>query len=146
MGDLPPDAERLHAILRWLEKQTADNDIVGVYLRVQRDAVLRALADVEDGERRLPVVGSSQPPARRSTPAVPVPASDPRRPGKPFKLERMRTPNGPVPTAVHTADCHMAGDLAHAVNATEARLALTESGLPACQYCRPDLELGLDTG
>jgi hypothetical protein len=40
----------------------------------------------------------------------------------------------------------MAGDLAHAVNATEARLALTDSGLRACEFCRPGLELGLDGG
>lgn len=38
----------------------------------------------------------------------------------------------------------MAGDLAHAVNAVEARLAITDSQLPACPHCRPDLELGLD--
>ena len=143
MSDLPPDPERLQAILRWLEQQITDNDTVGIYLRVQRDAVRQALGEVEDAAPRLPEVGSGSGAGRKPA-AIPPAAPDPRRPGKPFRLERMRTPDGPVPTAVHTADCHMAGDLAHAVNAAEARLAITDSGLPACQFCRPDFELSLD--
>jgi len=146
MSDLPPDAARLRVLLRWLEDRIADNDTVGLYLRLQRDTVQKALDGAqdgtEDGQGRLPEVGSSG--RASAAAAIPPAAADPRRPGKPFRLERTKTEHGPLPTAVHTADCHMAGDLAHAVNAVEARLALTDSGLPACQFCRPDTELGLD--
>lgn len=141
MGDLPPDTARLGVILRWLEQQIADNDTVGVYLRLQRDAVRKALHEAQDGRH-----GTPERPTEGKPPAVPVAAlpASPRRPGKPFRLERRRTQDGPLPVAVHTADCHMAGELTHAVNGMEARLALTDSGLPACEFCRPDLELGLD--
>lgn len=148
MSDLPPDAKRLEELLRWLDERIAENQTVGLYLALQRDAVQKALdavddtEDAEDGEGRLPAVGSSG----RGTAAAAIPptAPDPRRPGKPFRLERMKTEHGPLPTRVHTTDCSMAGDLAHAVNAVEARLAITDSGLPACEFCRPQLELGLD--
>lgn len=146
MSDLPPDAARLRAILRYLEDQAADNETVGVYLRLQRDTVLKALADAERsqrGEGGEPARAGEKPAARPAV-AVPTPTQSPRRPGKPYKLERRPTADGPLPTAVHTADCHMAGELAHAVNAMEARLAITDSGLPACPYCRPDTELGID--
>lgn len=145
MSDLPPDAARLRVLLRWLEDRIAENDTVGLYLALQRDAVQKALDavdDTEDVEGRLPEVGSAG--RRTAAAAIPPAAPDPRRPGKPFKLERQRTADGPVPTAVHRADCHMAGELTHAVNAVEARLAITDSGIPACEFCRPQLELGLD--
>ncbi|WP_328847951.1 DUF6233 domain-containing protein [Streptomyces sp. NBC_00258] len=59
-------------------------------------------------------------------------------------MERVRTPDGPVPSSVHTADCYMAGQFAHAVNAMEARIAITDGNLEVCQFCRPETELGFD--
>lgn len=147
MSDLPPDAERLRQILRYLEDQDADNQTLLEYLRRQRVAVLKALTEAEGGE---PTEGpgkaqaGEKPPSRPAGAVIPTAPRDPRRPGKPYKLERRKTPDGPVPTAVHMADCHMAGELTHAVNAMEARLALTDSRLPACSFCRPDLELGIE--
>ncbi|WP_328436937.1 DUF6233 domain-containing protein [Streptomyces sp. NBC_00444] len=134
MNELPPDPVRLHAILQWLDQQITDHDTVGTYLRLQRDAVRAALAKAE---QQTPARGR---PAQ-SPIAVPPPAQNLRRRTKPFQLERQRTPDGPLPTAVHTADCHMAGQLAHSVNAMEARLALTDARLEACQFCRPELDV-----
>jgi hypothetical protein len=37
MSALPPDAPRLHAIMAFLDKQIADNETVGTYLRLQRN-------------------------------------------------------------------------------------------------------------
>lgn len=137
MSELPPDPARLRAIMEHLDRQVAENETVGIYLRLQRDAVRAALAETEEHrpartEPRQPAI------------AIPPPAQSPRRRSKPFQLERMRTEDGPLPTAVHTADCHMAGELAHAVNALEARLAVTDAGLRVCEFCRPELELGFD--
>lgn len=149
MSDLPPDARRLREILRYLNDQDADNQTLLEYLRRQRAAVLKALAEAEGGDPGRPEAerqgqAGEKPAARPPGAVIPTAPRDPRRPGKPYKLERRKTPDGPVPTAVHMADCHMAGELTHAVNAMEARLALTDSGLPACQFCRPDLELGIE--
>ncbi|MGQ5640515.1 MULTISPECIES: hypothetical protein [unclassified Streptomyces] len=43
----PPDPPRLRAILAHLEKQLAENETVGIYLCLQRQAVLTALAHTE---------------------------------------------------------------------------------------------------
>lgn len=48
MSVLPPDAQRLRAILRRLDQQNAENETVGLYLRLQRDAVFDALTRAED--------------------------------------------------------------------------------------------------
>lgn len=139
MSELPPDPTRLRVILEHLEQQVADNETVGIYLRLQRDTVRAALTQAE----------SSRPPrdeAPRPPPALAAPPTthNRRRPTKPFKLERVRTPEGPLPTGVHTADCHMAGSLAQPVNAMEARLAITDAGLNVCEFCQPEIELGFD--
>lgn len=139
MNELPPDPARLRAILAWLDQQLADTETVAVYLRLQRDAVQQALT-----QAGTPATSRVQEPTPPHPAAVPTPAQNPRRPGKPYALERVKTADGPVPTTVHMADCHMAGELVHKVNAMEARLALTDSGLAACGFCRPDTELGID--
>ncbi|MEU2875035.1 hypothetical protein [Streptomyces sp. NPDC007070] len=41
---LPPDPPRLRMILAYLERQIAETDVVGMYLRLQRDAVRKELA------------------------------------------------------------------------------------------------------
>ncbi len=138
MHDLPPDPARLRTILAYLDKQLADEETVVTYLRLQRDTVRQALAHAE-GEQ------PAQPQPQPRPPLPPAdPATTPRRPSKPFLLERRRTPDGPLPTAVHTADCHMAGEMTHAVNGVEARLAIEDAGLSVCAFCRPDQQLGLD--
>ncbi|MGW4300396.1 DUF6233 domain-containing protein [Streptomyces sp. NPDC004646] len=47
-----------------------------------------------------------------------------------------------LPTAVHTGDCGMTGRRARGVDTATARRAITE-GVPACDHCRPDRELGI---
>ena len=110
-----------------------------MYLELQRNAVLDALTKAGEGPAAVDAPPSTPTPDPSS-----LPKNGTRRSTKPFKLERRRTPDGPMPTTVHTADCDMAGDLAHAVNATEARLAITDAGLHVCGFCTPDVELGLD--
>ena len=63
-----------------------------------------------------------------------------------FKLDRSRTPDGPVATSVHLDDCHLVSGLARPLSAAEARLALVDEQLEACGFCRPDTELGIDIG
>lgn len=46
-----------------------------------------------------------------------------------------------LPLAVHTGDCHMAGQRAKGVDSDTARRALA-GGVTACTHCRPDTELG----
>lgn len=144
---LPPDPARLRAILRHVEKQITDNETVGIYLRVQRDTVLEALARAEGGQpedrERAPEPG----PAERATPERPKPeGSQRRRQETGYKVEQRRTPDGPEEAAVHLADCRIADRQTHQVTAEMAMLALVHERLPACQVCRPDLELGVDVG
>jgi hypothetical protein len=46
-NELSPDPPRLRAILAHLDKQLAENETVGIYLSLQRDAVRAALARAE---------------------------------------------------------------------------------------------------
>ncbi|MEU1254848.1 DUF6233 domain-containing protein [Streptomyces chartreusis] len=133
MNELPPDAPRLRLILEHLDREVEANQTIRTYLGFQRDAVLRALdgAPGEEVVETKPAAPSPAPRARKS------------RTSKPFQLGRVRTPDGPVPASVHMADCHMAGPLAQSVSAMEARTSLTDAGLEACAFCRPDLELDL---
>ncbi|MFE9645290.1 DUF6233 domain-containing protein [Streptomyces sp. NPDC006365] len=139
MTDLPPDPPRLRAILAHLEQQIAENETVHTYLELQRDGVLQALDKAEGGEPQR----AETPPLAARTSNPPAPQSR-RRPSKPFKLGRSHTPDGPLPSSVHLADCHMAGALPHFVHAMEARLAITDANLEICQICRPDTLLDLD--
>ncbi|MFC8245009.1 DUF6233 domain-containing protein [Streptomyces chartreusis] len=47
MAELPPDARRLRAILAYLDEQLAGHETVGIYLRLQREAVRAELTRVE---------------------------------------------------------------------------------------------------
>jgi hypothetical protein len=132
---LPPDAARLHAILRHLDAAIAENEVVHTYLDLQRGRVLAALRAVEGPE------SSFEPPH-----AV---REEYRRPdagglGTGFKLDRARTPDGPVATSVHLDDCKMISGLARPLTTEEARAALVTEQLEACGFCRPDTELGID--
>ncbi|MBK3647382.1 DUF6233 domain-containing protein [Streptomyces sp. MBT33] len=138
MSALPPDAPRLRAILAFLEQRIADNQAVGVYLRLQRDAVREALARAEGGGR--PARGSGTEPPR---PRRPVARDRRGQRSTGFVVQRKRTPDGPEPAMIHTDDCTMIDGPAHPVRGHEARAALTEPDIAACTFCRPDTELGV---
>ncbi|HLL34154.1 MAG TPA: DUF6233 domain-containing protein [Streptomyces sp.] len=133
MNDLPPDAPRLHAILRHLDAALAESDIVRTYLEVQRRRVLAALREVEGADAGVP-------------PQKPTADLRGGAPETPFKIGRVRSADGPVARAVHLGDCHLVEPLARGATAQEARLALVDGQLEACGFCRPDAELGIDDG
>ncbi|MFF3454634.1 DUF6233 domain-containing protein [Streptomyces sp. NPDC002730] len=45
--------------------------------------------------------------------------------------------------AVHTSDCRMTGKPAKQLTREQALRTLTEGGITACPYCRPDTDLGV---
>ena len=134
---LPPDQPRLRAILAHLDRQIAENDTIGIYLRLQRDTVRRALARVESPAQQQPpqrrIKGSGLPPGF---------ASPPTNTG--YVVQQKRTPHGPEPAVIHLADCTMIDGTRHQIRADEARAALTDPTIEPCQFCRPDTELGMD--
>ncbi|CBG70353.1 conserved hypothetical protein [Streptomyces scabiei 87.22] len=137
MSQLPPDPLRLRAILAHIDRQIAEHQTVAVYLRLQRDAVLAALADSE-GRR-------AQRPARRPKGGGHLPAlAPPSAREVDFVVQQKRTPTGPAPAVIHLDDCTMAEGTPHRIRADEARAALTDPSIEPCQLCRPDTELGVD--
>jgi hypothetical protein len=137
VNELPPDPPRLRAILAHLEKQLAENDTVGIYLRLQRDAVQAALAHAEappPRKPRLPKGGANLPPVAQIS----------VRPQ--FVVQQKRTPQGPEPAIVHAGDCSMIEGTPHRITEHDARVALTDPTIEACGFCRPDSELGMDVG
>ncbi|MER5444780.1 DUF6233 domain-containing protein [Streptomyces sp. NPDC002764] len=137
MSALPPDAPRLRAILAFLEERISDHQAVGVYLRLQRDAVREALARAEGGR---PAEGDGNGPPRRRRPDAPDRGG---RRSTGFVVQQKRTPDGPEPAMIHTDDCTMIDGPAHPVRGREARAALTEPDIAPCTFCRPDTELGV---
>ncbi|MGV4984496.1 DUF6233 domain-containing protein [Streptomyces sp. NRAIS4] len=137
MSELPPDSPRLRAILAHLDKQLAENETVGIYLRLQRQAVLHALEHAE----RPP---QPQRPARKVKGGGPLPDFAPPPVKTGFVVQQKRTPHGPEPAFIHLADCHMIEGTPHRIRADEARAALTDPNIEPCQFCRPDTELGVD--
>ncbi len=61
-----------------------------------------------------------------------------------FVVQQKRTPTGPEPALIHMADCTMIEGTPHRIRADEARAALTDPNIEPCQFCRPDIELGID--
>ncbi|MEU4168223.1 DUF6233 domain-containing protein [Streptomyces sp. NPDC026665] len=51
--------------------------------------------------------------------------------------------SGATPDAVHTGDCGMAGKNTKPLAREQALRAITEDGVTACPYCRPDTDLGV---
>lgn len=131
MSELPPDPARLRLILQYLEEAVAENATVHVYLDIQRNMVIDALKAAE-GEKG----GTS--------PAPTAPANRKAKTTSGFKIDRARTPNGPVPTSVHLGDCHMVSSLSRSMSAHEARAALVDEQLEECVFCRPGALLGVD--
>ncbi|MFJ8158892.1 DUF6233 domain-containing protein [Streptomyces sp. NPDC094468] len=144
MSELPPDAPRLRAILAHLEKQIADTDTVGTYLRLQRDAVQAALSRTH----------RTAPPR----PALAAPRQSPRQlqqnrlrasgaPASPVGLviEEQRKDGHPSGGMIHTTSCmpHMR---LRPITPEVARQVLATDGafFTPCPLCRPDTELGID--
>jgi hypothetical protein len=129
VNELPRDAPRLRAILAHLDQQIADTATVATYLRLQRDAVHRALT-------------AADPP--RLEPQQAPPKAD-RRPTAEYLLEPKAHPKHPMPVIVHKRDCTMSQRAPKGITAHEARTALEDEVISAeaCQFCRPDTALGL---
>ncbi|MBT2676806.1 hypothetical protein J7E95_39695 [Streptomyces sp. ISL-14] len=143
MTELPPDPVRLRAILAHLDKQLADNETVGIYLRLQRDAVRDALARAE----RQPTSPQASP-QRNALGSAELPMYAPNsaeRRATGFVVERQPRAVGPEPVRVHTDDCLQPGQT-HPISAQDARAALLDPNVIACAFCRPDTELGIDVG
>ncbi|MCB8908354.1 MULTISPECIES: DUF6233 domain-containing protein [unclassified Streptomyces] len=49
----------------------------------------------------------------------------------------------PVADSVHIGDCRLAAPHRKPLSREEARRALTDGGIRACEICRPDSELGI---
>ncbi|MFE7276017.1 DUF6233 domain-containing protein [Streptomyces sp. NPDC057623] len=139
MAALPPDPRRLRAILAFLEDRIAENETVGIYLRLQSDAVRAALAGTEE----LPRSPRARPePPRRHRPTPSPDRGTDRRPSS-FVVQQKRTPDGPEPALIHTTACTMTEGTAHPIRTHEARVALTDPNIEPCAFCRPDNELGI---
>ncbi|MGW0967236.1 DUF6233 domain-containing protein [Streptomyces sp. NPDC002516] len=63
-----------------------------------------------------------------------------------WKLAMRRAGGGGTsasPDAVHTDDCGLAGKNTKPLAREQALRAITEDGVTACPYCRPDTDLGV---
>jgi hypothetical protein len=143
MNELPPDPPRLRAILAHLDQQLVTNEAVGIYLRLQRDAVQQALASAE--RQTAP------------RPSAPAPSERPRppqwatrmklRPGT-YMLEPKISPDHPRPPLVHIGGCNRIErpERTSEITMRDAELALTQSvvGAEPCTHCRPEGTLDLD--
>ncbi len=65
----------------------------------------------------------------------------PEGPG--WVLSFLREGGRPVPDSVHIGDCRLAARHRKPLSRDEARRALTDGGIRACEICRPDSELGI---
>ncbi|MFJ9818820.1 DUF6233 domain-containing protein [Streptomyces sp. NPDC101151] len=140
MSELPPDPTRLRAILAYLDSRVADNETVGVYLRLQREAAREALAAAERQ--------AASSPQRRSRPRRPVPplatqpdSGEPRATG--FVVEPKKHPKHPQPALYHLADCAMPRRKTSRVTPDQIRIALRDplGYLAPCEVCAPDKRL-----
>ncbi|MEV7403306.1 DUF6233 domain-containing protein [Streptomyces sp. NPDC091267] len=60
-----------------------------------------------------------------------------------WKLSMLRTGSRSHADAVHTGDCGMSGKRTQSMTREQALRAITEGGVTACPYCRPDRDLGV---
>jgi hypothetical protein len=135
MNDLPPDPERLHTILRYLDQQITDHETISIYLRLQRDAVLEALAKADN-----PAPTGRPAVARQPAPANP--GAFVSRESTGFCVERQPRAAGSEPVRIHVDDCASAVS-PRSITAQDARAALLDPQVVACVFCRPDQELGM---
>ena len=136
MTELPPDARRLRRILAHLDQQVADHDAVDTYLRLQREAVRAALADVED---ESPPAPPPPPPREQRPPAAPNRGRQSNR----FVVDHQPQAVGPEPARIHMGDCASVVD-PQPISDQDARAALLGPSVEPCPFCRPDTELGVD--
>lgn len=92
MSGLPPDPPRLRAILGHLERQIAETEAVGIYLRLQCDEVREALAWASSAPSR-------ERPAQRSGPQRRPPSS------AEYMMETKLRPDDSLPVVVHVGGC-----------------------------------------
>ncbi|MFJ6669059.1 DUF6233 domain-containing protein [Streptomyces sp. NPDC091383] len=135
MSDLPPDPSRLRAILTHLERQIAETETVGIYLRLQRDEVREALERASSGPSRVR-------PAQQAGPQRRPPSS------AEFLMESKSGPADPLPVVVHVGGCSIRQGrrTPSAISARQARMVLTDPaiGAESCPVCRPENKLGVD--
>lgn len=142
MNELPPDPARLRAILRYLDQQITDNDTIGIYLRLQRDAVRQALGETDAPAAPQPRRANGRlPKGAAGLPSFAAPAGGRQSTG--FVVERQPRAIGPEPIRIHVDDCSSAVD-GRPITAQDARAALLDPQIIACAFCRPDTELGMD--
>jgi hypothetical protein len=133
VNDLPPDPPRLRAILAYLDRQVAEHETVGMYLRLQRDAVRQAIAAADSK------------PVQRPRHEQPAPQ---QRKADRFISERALH-SGPTGSQtgvlLHSAGCDMIRKPIASVDAETARAALTKDRIftSPCNVCRPDTALGI---
>ncbi|MDT0467110.1 hypothetical protein [Streptomyces gibsoniae] len=93
MNDLPSDPARLRAILAYLDQEVTDNETVGIYLRIQRDTVHKALTRTEN------------PPPKHHGPipkgGANLPALAPPTAQTGYVVQHRRGPQGPGPAVIH---------------------------------------------
>ncbi|MCN9242691.1 DUF6233 domain-containing protein [Streptomyces sp. RY43-2] len=128
MSALPPDAPRLRAILRHLEEQLADNETLGVYLRLQRDAVRAALTRAEAAAARTTTENART--GKVATGQV----------GTGYVIEPKPYPHHPKPALIHRADCTAPRRDTMPVAPEQARLGLRKDAkhIAACEVCAPE--------
>ncbi|WP_055599651.1 DUF6233 domain-containing protein [Streptomyces aureus] len=68
-----------------------------------------------------------------------------RRPpeGPGWVLSFLREGGRPVADSIHIGDCWLAARHRKPLSRHEARRALTDGGIRACEICRPDSDLGI---
>ncbi|TGZ12347.1 hypothetical protein DV517_74420 [Streptomyces sp. S816] len=135
MSDLPPDPPRLRAILGHLERQIAETETIGLYLRLQHDEVCKALA------RATSSVPSREHSAGRTGPQRQPPAAE-------YLMESKLGQSDPLPVVVHVGGCtiRQGRRTPSAISAAQARMVLTDPviGAEPCPICRPESKLGVD--
>ncbi|MEV6763475.1 DUF6233 domain-containing protein [Streptomyces sp. NPDC051105] len=136
---LPPDPARLRVILAHLDKQMADHETVGIYLRLQRDAVQAAISRAELRAVSKPVVSAPKRPpgARRDLGG---------QPSSGYVVERNNPRDATEGAVIHTAGCARVPHDARPAGIETVREALANDPrfFTACERCRPDTALGID--
>ncbi|MFF1414056.1 DUF6233 domain-containing protein [Streptomyces sp. NPDC058289] len=120
MSELEARLEQWRAVRAWLAWQQR-----------QTEQTIRAL------EAQLAASSPGRSTSRQPAPRRPVPApvSVPD-----WKVESMRTAEGPKPYSVHVGECAMGEG--RAISRDEARRLLAE-GVEACPFCSPENALGM---
>ncbi|MEU5536445.1 DUF6233 domain-containing protein [Streptomyces sp. NPDC020362] len=157
MSELPPDLPRLRAILAYLDRQITDNETVGIYLQLRREAARKALAAAEQqaatsrqrrsGPRRpasSPAAGPGSGKPGSGKPGSAVADSGKPGSGKPpatgYVIEPKKHPAHPLPALYHLADCTMIQRRTSPITPHQIRLGLRDplGILAPCEFCAPD--------